>query len=100
MSTSEVPIVPRKSSKQIQLRRQRTIQIYISSPAVGEHPVDVPVEIVWPEGKQPAEVPGLARYPAERLRYERDFYNRGLLGLQMFFLTFAVFSLSFLGFPT
>ena len=47
--------------------------------------MDVPVEIVWPEGKQPAEVPGLARYPAERLRYERDFYNRGLPSVADFF---------------
>jgi hypothetical protein len=62
--------------------------------------VDVPVEIVWPEGKQPAEVPGLARYPAERLRYERDFYNRGLPSVADFFSEFcSILQLEFFGVP-
>lgn len=36
------------------LRRHKTIPIYLSNIAFGE-PVDVPVEMVWPEGKQPSE---------------------------------------------
>eukprot|EP00438_Fugacium_kawagutii_P034730 Skav230814 [mRNA] locus=scaffold851:211416:212232:+ [translate_table: standard] len=61
--------------------RHKTIQIYLSNPAFGEHPVDVPVEIVWVEGKQPTDgVPSLARYPFERpayfdRKYEADRYR-------------------------
>ncbi len=49
-----------------EIRRHKTIPIYLSNPAFGEHPVDVPVEMVWPEGKQPSEGEIQMAFPDKR----------------------------------
>ena len=61
------------------LRRHKTIPIYLSNIAFGE-PVDVPVEMVWPEGKQPSEGEIQMALPGKRGLAGRHHFDEFLPG--------------------